>query len=407
MTTTASLAHAAEHHARLLHTPPPRTPADDWAAQDLATGSAGIALAHIERARSGLDTWQTAHAHIRAAATTPLSDHDSAALFLGAPALLFVLDAAAGSSDRYRTGLADLDAPVTRLAHRRAHNALARTDTARPAAFGEYDVFSGLSGLGALLLRRDPGGSALERILHYLVALTRPLTVDNEVLPGWWVGHDPHRETPPGHRGHANFGAAHGITGPLALLAHAARRGITVEGHHQAIIDICQWLEHWRRDGDAGPWWPEHLDIIELRTGRTRQTGPGRPSWCYGTPGIARAGQLAAIALGDHVLQDHYERALLACLGDDTQLARLTDAGLCHGLAGTFQTFWRAAADATTPALHEQLPRLADALLAAAARPHQHGPGLLNGTAGIALALHTAATDTAPSCGWDACLLID
>jgi hypothetical protein len=407
MTIATGLARAAEHHAQLLHTPPPRTPGQDWAAQDLATGSAGIALVHIERARSGLDTWRTAHAHIRDAAAAPLSDHDSTALFLGAPALLFVLDAAAGTSDRYRTGLADLDAPVARLAHRRTRTALARIDAARAATFGEYDVISGLSGIGALLLRRDPGGSALEQTLTYLVALTRPLTIGNEVLPGWWVGHDPHRKTPPGHRGHANLGAAHGITGPLALLAHAARRGITVDGHHHAITDICHWLDHWRREGDDGPWWPEHLDITELRTGRTQQTGPARPSWCYGTPGIARAGQLAAIALDDHTLQNHYERALLACISDDTQLARLTDAGLCHGLAGTFQTLWRAATDAATPALREQVPRLADALLAAAARPNEHGPGLLNGTAGTALALHTAATDTAPTCGWDACLLID
>ncbi|KOX27046.1 lanthionine synthetase [Saccharothrix sp. NRRL B-16348] len=407
MTMSTDLAAAAEHHAQLLHTPPPRTPGQDWAAQNLATGSAGIALAHIERARSGLDNWRTAHTHIRDAADTHLSDHDSAALFLGAPALVFVLDAAAGTSDRYRTGLADLDAPIARLAHRRTRTALARIDTARPATFAEYDIFSGLSGLGALLLRRDPGGSALEQILHYLVALTRPLTVGDEVLPGWWVGHDPHRKTPPGHRGHANLGASHGIAGPLALLAQAARRGITVDGQHQAITDISRWLDHWQRlDGDA-PWWPEHVDITELRTGRTQQTGPTRPSWCYGTPGIARAGQLAAIALGDNALQDRYERALLACLSDDTQLARLTDAGLCHGVAGTFQTLWRAAADAATPALSEQVPRLADALLAASARPNEHGPGLLNGTAGIALALHTAATDTAPTSGWDACLLID
>ncbi|EYT91487.1 hypothetical protein ThrDRAFT_02822 [Frankia casuarinae] len=35
------------------------------------------------------------------------------------------------------------------------------------------------------------------------------------------------------------------------------------------------------------------------------------------------------------------------------------------------------------------------------------GPGLLNGTAGTALTLHTAAHTVAPRSGWDACLLID
>jgi hypothetical protein len=35
------------------------------------------------------------------------------------------------------------------------------------------------------------------------------------------------------------------------------------------------------------------------------------------------------------------------------------------------------------------------------------GPGLLDGAAGTALALHTAAHNVAPTSGWDACLLID
>ncbi|OLE21189.1 MAG: lanthionine synthetase, partial [Catenulispora sp. 13_1_20CM_3_70_7] len=313
MTTNTDLAAAAEHHSRLLQPPPPDVPGQTGAAQDLATGSVGTALAHIERARSGLESWRTAHAFILHATSAPISDHDTSGLFLGAPALAFALDAAAGTSDRYKSGLADLDPAVTQLAHRRTSRALGRIAAGEAATFAEYDIFSGLSGIGALLLRRDPGGSALERVLTYLVALTQPLPDRYKRLPGWWVSHNPHRKTQPGYPGHANLGAAHGITGPLALLAQAARRGITVDGHHQAIADICHWLNAWRRGDDAGCWWPEHVAMSELRTGRTSQTGPARPSWCYGTPGIARAGQLAAIALGDRTLQHEYESALVAC----------------------------------------------------------------------------------------------
>jgi len=407
MTITTDLAQTAEDHARLLHIPPERRLDRTQAAADLAAGTAGIALVHIERARSGRDDWRTAHDFILDVSAEPASDHDTSGLFLGAPALAFVLQAAAGSSPRYRTGLADLDEPLAQLAHRRARTALARIDQARPATFAEYDIFSGLSGIGALLLRSDPGGSALEQVLTYLVALTRPLPLGDRVLPGWWVSHDATRKTPAGYPGHANLGAAHGIAGPLSLLAQAARRGVIVDGHLQAIADICRWLYRWRRNDATGCWWPEHLGADDLHSGRSRQTSPSRPGWCYGTPGIARAGQLAAIALGDSTLQRLFEDALLACISDDAQLAQLTEAGLCHGWAGTFQTTWRAAADTATPALRQQLPRLADALLAAATAPHEHGPGLLNGTAGTALALHTAAADTAPTCGWDACLLID
>jgi hypothetical protein len=57
----------------------------------------------------------------------------------GGPALAVVLDAAAGTTDRYQGGLAELDAAVTRLAHRRATQALARIEAGRLASFGEYD----------------------------------------------------------------------------------------------------------------------------------------------------------------------------------------------------------------------------------------------------------------------------
>ena len=90
-----------------------------------------------------------------------------------------------------------------------------------------------------------------------------------------------------------------------------------------------------------------------------------RPSWCYGTPGIARAVQLAAIAVGDVDRQRSAEQAIAACLTDPQPL---TEPGLCHGLAGLYQTAFRAAADATSPAIAAQLPPLTDRLTRAATR---------------------------------------
>lgn len=131
--------------------------------------------------------------------------------------------------------------------------------------------------------------------------------------------------------GHANLGVAHGISGVLAFLGTALRRGITVDGHCEAIATICVHLDTWRHDDDPGPWWPEWITQDELRTGRSRQHSPLRPSWCYGTPGIARAQQIAAIATGDAARQQIAEHALAACLSDTAQLSRITDNSLCHG----------------------------------------------------------------------------
>ncbi|TDB88836.1 lanthionine synthetase [Actinomadura sp. KC216] len=407
-TTRPDLADAADQYAAHLASPEPSPTDQPWLAQALNQGAAGTALLHIERAHSGQGSWRQAHTWISHAASGEVSASHTASLYLGAPAIAFVLDTAGGPQGRYQNGLADVDRHVASLAHQRVDSALARAERGELPGFHEYDVFFGLTGIGALLLRRDPGGSAMERVLTYLVSLTRPLPgPDNRGVPGWWVGHDPHRrESPQFRTGHGNFGFAHGITGPLALLSHAARRGVMVDGHFNAIHCITAWLDEWRQESDEGPWWPEWITLAELRAHRPNQLGPNRPSWCYGTPGIARAGQLAALATTDPDLQRSYEQALLRCLHDPAQQAKITDPGICHGLSGLYQTTWRTAQDATEPALAACLPALADRLGQYLIPNAARDSGFLEGNAGIALALTTAASDTAPTSGWDRCLLI-
>lgn len=402
-------ASVVERFAQHLAVPAPSPPDEPWMAQSLAQGAAGIALLHIERAYTGHGTWRQAHAWITSAVSSEISAADTTGLYVGAPAVAFMLHAASlGSAERYSDALKAVDAHVTELAHRRTDAATSRIHRGDLATFREYDLFYGLTGIGAYQLRGDPGGSALERILCHLVALTRPQRADGQAVPGWWVAHDPHFHTSTHNpAGHGNLGAAHGITGPLLLMSQAMRRGVTVDGQHEAVETISAWLDAWRQDGETGPWWPEHVTLADLRTGRPTQTSPTRPSWCYGIPGIARAGQLAALATGDPRRQRLYEDALDRCLTDPAQMDRLTDASLCHGWAGVYQTVWRAARDAATPALGANLPHLADALVSHAGPGAVEQPGLLEGSAGAALALTTAAQDTAPTSGWDACLLID
>lgn len=145
--------------------------------------------------------------------------------------------------------------------------------------------------------------------------------------------------------------------------------------------------------------------MSEVRSGRCDQPGPAQPSWCYGTPGIARAQQLAALATADTARRHTAETALLGCLTDPAQLVRIIDPSLCHGAAGLLHTTWRFASDAATSDLADHLPTLADLVLdrvRTAARTSE----LLEGSTGAALALHTAATGTAPRSRWDSCLLL-
>ncbi|MFD5253097.1 lanthionine synthetase C family protein [Streptomyces bobili] len=408
---TASAATTAtilEQYTAHLAQPAPPPPDEPWAMQSLADGAAGISLLHIEMASRHGGSWRPAHRWITAAAAGHISAADTAGLFLGAPALGFVLTTVPPSFQHlYEPARRTLHQHITDLTHRRVDAALTRIRKGDLPTFAEYDLFYGLTGIGAYLLRTDPEGLPLERVLKYLVALTRPLVPDGRGLPGWWVRHDPARgESPHFPGGHGNFGAAHGITGPLLLLAQAMRRGIAVSGHREAIWSICEHLDAWCQLSPSGPWWPEHISRRDLDLGRPHHYAPTRPSWCYGTTGISRAGQLAGLALRAPDVQAFYEDALYRALTDPEQLAHVTDSGLCHGWAGIYQTATRAAADARDPRLQTLSKRLGDTL-AANAQPDLPESGLINGDAGTALALTTYASQQAPISGWDACLLIN
>lgn len=380
--------------------------ADEAASQSLARGAVGTALLHIERAWTGSGTWDIARAHIRRAAAGPVDAAEHAGLYYGAPAVAFILHAAADRHPRYRAAVETLDQHVLHLARRRLATAAARIGRGESATFAEYDLFYGLTGIGALLLRRNPENDVLAGILRYVISLTQPYRRGGVEVPGWWVDHNPDEILPtPG--GHANFGMAHGAAGLLTLLALATARGCVVEGQHDAIAYLTGWFDHWRQDSADGPWWPQWVTREELRTGRPTQLGPGRPSWCYGTVGITRAQQLAAIATGDPRHREAAEDALAACL-TDTQLDLITEPGLCHGIAGVYQTTYRAARDAQNPAIAARLPALASRLTehANTLSEQRDDRGLLTGHTGVGLALETTRNTTPPHTGWDACLLI-
>ncbi|GIJ12740.1 lanthionine synthetase C family protein [Micromonospora andamanensis] len=377
----------------------------DAARQSLATGTAGIALLHLERALAGTGSCADAHRQIRAAATGPLDGGLHTGLYYGTPAIAFLLHCAGKADGRYETAAATLDQHVARLTHRRLTAAADRMQHGGAGSLGEYDLFYGLTGIGVLLMQRMPRSDIFADVLRYLTVLVRPREQDGLLLPGWWAAHDPDPILPtPG--GHANLGMAHGAAGILALLALAMCHGHVVEHHGEAIDQLTQCFDRWRQhDAKGDTWWPQWLTRDDLQAGRPRQPAPGRPSWCYGTPGIARALQLAAIATNDPGRRADAEHALAACL-TDVHLSRLTDLGLCHGLAGVYATAHRAAADAQEPSLTQSLPAVTTAIQTAAHHHDHHDtPGLLTGHAGIHLAAETARNGTTGT-GWDTCLLI-
>ncbi|MFF9482808.1 lanthionine synthetase C family protein [Streptomyces sp. NPDC014733] len=429
----------------------------DLAPLSLDHGYPGLALLHAELSHGRPEFRRAAHAHLGAAAAR-LAGRTDQGLYQGIPALALAAHAARRTPDDYAALLTRLDAALDRLVARALEPERARLDAGRPGVpFPRFDLVSGVSGLARLLLlRRAAHEGTLTEALGHLVRLARPLLLDGTPVPGWWAPGGP---STPGSadprypHGHVNFGLAHGISGPLAVLSAALRAGVPVPGLREAVTDlVAELLAHRTEEGG----WPA---LIPLERYGAEPPAPGRTAWCYGTPATAAALHQAGRALGDTGL---CTLAADALADDLDHPRRVTDHAFCHGHAGLLHLCHTLTEDTPHPRLTAHRDALAARLVAAydpelpygfpavaavdgpdvphgsraetalegadgpglpygtrsPATPERSGapepvgggipagPGLLGGAAGIALALHAYATDAPPRTSWDAAVLL-
>ncbi|MFF0066493.1 lanthionine synthetase C family protein [Streptomyces sp. NPDC005279] len=373
--------------------------------QSLAGGASGIALLHIERARTGRGDWDTAHTWLATAVHGELSAAANANLYFGAPALAFITHRAASASSQYLRVLERLDEATLTVTRTRLAEAHLRIDRAERPPMEEFDLIQGLSGLGAYHLSRHPHHEITRDVLAYLVRLTEPLP-NPAGLPPWWMNVAP-TDAPSADypQGHGNFGLSHGIGSALCVLSLALLRDLAVPGMVDAVERICAWTDQWRQGDETGPWWPGLISMQQASDGHVHSDLRPRPSWCYGVSGTARAQQLAGLALRDPARVRAAENAILATLRDPLQLGKLPEIGLCHGTAGLLHAAWRMATETGNTEITTELPRLADRLITALDQD-EHDPELLDGAAGAALALHTLGTGSTPAPHWDTFLTL-
>ena len=413
MTTRACVSAAlstADHLAHALADPntvwPGGRPAGGRAwPQSLAGGASGIALLHIERARTGHGDWDTAHNWLVTALHGDISAAANANLYFGAPALAFITHLAASASSRYLRVLERLDTATVTVTRNRLAAAHQRIISAERPPMEELDLIQGLAGLGAYHLSRHSHHEITRDVMAYLVRLTEP-TPDPAGLPPWWMNVAPTGMPHPDYPGgHGNFGLAHGIGSILSVLSKALLGGLTVSGMADAVERICAWTDRWRQGDETSPWWPGQITMQQTADSHVHSDLRPRPSWCYGISGTARAQQLAGLALRDPARVRAAENAMLATLRDPLQLAKLPEIGLCHGMAGLLHSAWRMATETGSPEITAELPHLTDRLITALDLSG-HDPELLDGAAGAALALHTVGTDHAPAPHWDTFLAL-
>ncbi|MFF2618766.1 lanthionine synthetase C family protein [Kitasatospora sp. NPDC058046] len=295
-----------------------------------------------------------------------------------------------------------LSARAQGLAEHQASRLLA----GRPGTlWGVYDTIKGLAGIGRTLLAAHQLGlpEAGPGLTAALTTLTNLInTADDAGRSGWWVRAEDHALTVPGTlpaSGTAGTGAAHGIAGPLGVLALAHLAGKFVPEQDKAIATAAHWLVS---RAAPGPSWPPYIsgDNLAQTPDSVRLTAvPGRrDAWCYGAPGIAAALHHTGRALADPTLTALAREAFDTLAHRPPATWDTTGPGLCHGSAGILQAATRlnhrpladAAARHTADTFHEACP----------------ATGFLTGRAGAALALATHHRPTSQQAPWDALLML-
>src|SRR5690606_29888081 len=141
MTTTPTTTHAATAATPAARAPPSPSPGphrSGWA-QSLAKGAAGTALLHIEHARAGTGSWQTAHTWLTTATSEDLAAGPQAGLYYGAPALAYALHHAnTGRPGSYQRPLTTLDTHIAAMTRHRLDQAHQRIDRGKLSTFAEW-----------------------------------------------------------------------------------------------------------------------------------------------------------------------------------------------------------------------------------------------------------------------------
>jgi lantibiotic modifying enzyme len=377
------------------------TPAAGHRDASLASGSAGLAVcsAQLARTRSDPRAADAALTRLEEAVGVLATEPLTSSLYSGFTGIAWaveLVDRLLGTEGEDRNG--DIDDALTRLLQRYPEHA-------------SYDLINGLTGLGVYALARWPRPGATQCLLGVVEQLDRRARHDRDGVYWWtppsWHGLRRERFKPRG----VDLGVAHGIAGVIPFLARVHRIGLAKQTVRPLLDGAVRWLLAHRVDTASGPTVPYLVaDGVE--------PGPARSAWCYGDPGVAVALLLAACDAGEPAWAAAATGLAVRAATRPPDQTGIVDAGLCHGSAGLAHLFNRmyqmtaeqTLADAARFWVERTLELCSSAAPGRAETPTDaarsacKGRGLLEGTAGVALAMEAASTAVEPV--WDQMLLV-
>ena len=373
----------------------------------LGTGSAGVVLFALYLSR--LAGRESLGCGIRDAMTDytrqrlDVIDHPSG-FIAGRSGTLWALDFAAEIAGEAN---ADLEAICSRAASELVGTPLANTGG---------DLWSGLVGYGVFglqIVRTASGRRLVADVANQLLNWSEHAAGDCPLFSHPELLNTRSRRFYPD--GLVNLGVAHGIAGCAGFLALAYHHDLAATAAADLCDRIWTWLSAQEVADDAGTFLPNVL--VPGQSPRR-----GLESWCNGVPGIACVFMMAGRLLEHDDMQAWSlakAKQMATRFSVDLQLA---DACLCHGTAGLGHIFNRLSQYTQDSQLHEsaaswlkktmdhQVPgRGVGGYVARGFNREKeicelHEPGLLQGAAGVGLALIAAVTNDAPL--WDRALLL-
>jgi lantibiotic modifying enzyme len=374
----------------------------------LASGHAGlaVAMAYFDQALPARGYGEAAMLHLDAAmdylAAYPLHA-DLYGGFTGIAWSASQIERMASSRDSEGDQFAEIDEVLISM-------------LSAPAWDLHYDLISGLVGIGVYALERLPDPRAHECLTRVVVRLDRW----TERQPDGVTWHTPARLLPSVRRaerpaGEYNLGLAHGVPGPIALLAQASAVGAAADVASRLVDEAVPWLLAQRRNYAPGASYGHEVYPED-------DQGASRSAWCYGDCGIATALLCAARCRGNVQWECTAVELAVAAGNRPEPDMSVFDACICHGWGGLAHLFNRLYQTSGDPRLAEPARRFCERTVEAqhlgrgiAGYANWQGGfdqpwgwktelGFLEGAAGIAMALVAAATDITPT--WDSVLLI-
>jgi lantibiotic biosynthesis protein len=404
-----------------------------WNRFSFASGFTGLSLlwAHLERCYPGAGWGKIAHDYLSDAISDVQSfTSPSASLFGGLSGIAFVAQYAAEGTARYDGLLTKLDNYIFTLM-RPNIDFFANREAAAGVAVEIFDLISGLSGTALYLLTRRRNvvnhihrniiDEAIKSVFSCLIQLS---LLDND-LPAWHTPKELSRAydtmSTAFPSGYLNCGLAHGIPGPLGVMALGKLEGIDLSDLDHAIESLATWLLAHRHDDGWGMNWPTGVPLViegERKTVGSPWDAPSAHSaWCYGSPGIAQSLLLSGLALNKQELCDASIECIEAILRRPPQIRALNSPIICHGTSGLLQIVLRFCSVFPRDTFQTEIPRLLltvlsqynyDSLLGFQSRAPEgnmiDNPALLDGAAGVSLVLLSVAHEVAPD--WDRAFML-